>query len=170
MLLARWHVDSAFACYPDFRSQTGGVLMIHPAGGGIASSSTKQKLNTRSSTMAELVAVDDFLSKILWCKNFLVDQGIPLKTHLYQDNQSSILMCKKGRDVLGKRTRAMNIRYFAIKDNVDKGYLKVIHLGTNEMLGDFFTKPLQDKKFVEFRDLILGRSPVEISAGEIGTQ
>ena len=120
--------------------------------------------------MAELVAVDDFLSKILWCKNFLVDQGIPLETHLYQDNQSSILMCKKGQDVLGKRTRAMNIRYFAIKDNVDKGYLKVIHLGTNEMLGDFFTKPLQGKKFMEFRDLILSRTPVETSAGKIGAQ
>lgn len=79
-------------------------------------------------------------------------------------------MCKKGQDVLGKRTRAMNIWYFAIKDNVDKGYLKVIHLGTNEMLGDFFAKPLQGKKFMDFRDIILGRNPVETSAGKIGAQ
>ena len=97
MSLARWHIDSSFACHPDFRSQSGGVLLIHPAGGGIASGSTKQELNTRSSTMAELVAVDDFLSKILWCKNFLMDQGISLETHVFQDNQSSILMCNKGR-------------------------------------------------------------------------
>ena len=64
----------------------------------------------------------------------------------------------------------MNIRYFTIKDNVDKGYLKVIHLGTNEMLGDFFTKPLQGKKCMQFRDIILGRTPVETSAGKIGAQ
>ena len=65
-------------------------------------------------------------------------------------------MCKKGREVLSKRTRAMNVRYFAVKDNIEKGFLKVMHLGTNEMLGDFFTKPLQGTKFKAFRDLILG--------------
>ena len=43
---------------------------MHPGGGGIAAGSVKQKLNTRSSTMAELVAVDDFLSKVLWVRNF----------------------------------------------------------------------------------------------------
>ena len=60
MSIARWNIDSSFACHPDFRSQSGGVFLIHPDGRGIASSSTKQKLNTRSSTMSELVAVDNF--------------------------------------------------------------------------------------------------------------
>ena len=63
----------------------------------------------------------------------------------------------------------MDIRYFAIKDNVDKGFLKVLHVVTNEMLGDFFTKPLQGKKFLEFRDIILGRIPVETSTDGVGT-
>ena len=44
--IARWHIDSAFACHPDFRSQSGGVLLIHPGGGGIVAGSVKQKLNT----------------------------------------------------------------------------------------------------------------------------
>ena len=137
MSLARWHIDSSFACHPDFRSQSGSVLLMHPGGGGMASGSTRQKLNTRSSTMSELVAVDDFLSKILWVRSFLSDQGIDLETHLYQDNRSTILMCNKGREVLSKRTRAMDVRYFAIKDNIEKGYLRVMHVGTSEMLGDF---------------------------------
>ena len=138
--------------------------MMHPGGGGIASGSTRQKLNTRSSTMSELVAVDDFLSKILWVRSFLSDQGIDLETHLYQDNRSTILMCNKGREVLSKRTRAMDVRYFAIKDNIEKGYLKVMHLGTSEMLGDYFTKPLQGSKFIGFRNLILGKIPPRESA------
>ena len=79
-------------------------------------------------------------------------------------------MCKKGREVLSKRTRAMNVRYFAVKDNIDKGYLKVLHLGTNEMLGDFFTKPLQGKKFQDFRNLILGNTVVGASANSAGAQ
>ena len=144
--------------------------MMHPGGGGIASGSTKQKLNTQSSTMAELVAVDDFLSKVLWVRNFLDAQGIPVESQVFQDNESTILMCKKGREVLSKRTRAMNVRYFAVKDNIDKGYLKVLHLGTNEMLGNFFTKPLQGKKFREFRDLILGDIVREAGAKSAGAQ
>ena len=44
--IARWHIDSAFACHPDFWSQSGGVLLMHPGGSGIAAGSVKQKLNT----------------------------------------------------------------------------------------------------------------------------
>ena len=35
------------------------------------SSSMKQKLNTRSSTESEIIVVDDFMSSILWTRNFL---------------------------------------------------------------------------------------------------
>ena len=77
---------------------------MHPGGGGVASGSTKQKLNTRSLTISELVAVDDFLSKNLWVRNFLSEQGVDVTTNLYQDNQFRILMCKKGRECLSKQT------------------------------------------------------------------
>ena len=85
------------------------------------------------------------------------------ENNLYQDNESCILMANKGREVLSKRTRAMNVRYFAIKDSIEKGLLKIFHLPTNRMLGDFFTKPLQGKRFYEFRNLILG---VPVSSGD----
>ena len=73
---------------------------MHPGGGGIAAGSVKQKLNVRSSTMAELVAVDDFLSKVLWVRSFLQEQGIDVESNVFQDNQSCILMGKKGREIL----------------------------------------------------------------------
>lgn len=115
--------------------------------------------------MSDLVAVDNFLSKILWVRNFLSEERVDLDTHVYQDNRSTILMCKKGRKVLSKRTCTMHVRYFAIKDNIEKGYLKVMHLGTHEMLSDFFTKPLQGSKFRDFRNLILGKIGPRDSAG-----
>ena len=46
------------------RSHTG--LMYTLGKGGIVGESTKQKVNTRNSTEAELVAVDDEISKIIW--------------------------------------------------------------------------------------------------------
>ena len=55
-----WYVDAAFAVHNDFRSHTGATMTM--GGGSITSFSTKQKLNTRSSTEAELVAVDDAMS------------------------------------------------------------------------------------------------------------
>ena len=79
-------------------------------------------------------------------------------------------MCRKGREILSKRTRAMNTRYFAVKDNIEKGFLRVMHLGTHEMLGDFFTKPLQGSKFKEFRDLIFGNIGSGSSAESVGGQ
>ena len=98
---------------------------MHKSGGGMASGSTKQKINTRSYTTSKLVAADDFLPKIIWVKNFLEAQGIFLDQNvLYQDNQSTMLLEKKGRASCGKRTRTINISYFAIKDCRERGDLK----------------------------------------------
>ena len=62
----------------------------------------------------------------------------------------------KGREVLGKRSRAINKRYFAIKDACDKGELDVEYCPTDNLVGNFLTKPLQGGKFLKFRDLLLG--------------
>ena len=130
---------------------------MHERGGGMASGSMKQKLNTRSSTTSELVAADDFLPNIIWVENFLKIQGISLDQNvLYQYNQSAMLLEKKGRASCGKRTPTLNIRYFAIKDCWDRGELKIEYLPTDVMAGDFMTKPLQREKFRKFRKLILG--------------
>jgi hypothetical protein len=39
---------------------------------------------------------------------------------------------------------------------VEKGNAQIEHCGTDNMVGDFFTKPLQGKKFQRFRNDILG--------------
>ena len=48
-------VDVAFAVYPNMRSHACNIMTVGP--GAFYASSTKQKLDTRSSTEAELVAV-----------------------------------------------------------------------------------------------------------------
>jgi hypothetical protein len=61
-----WYVDTAYAVYTDMRSYTGSTFSLGK--GMIISDSTKQKVNSRSSTEAELIGVDDRISKILWAK------------------------------------------------------------------------------------------------------
>jgi hypothetical protein len=85
------------------------------------SSSTRQKLNTKSSTEAELVGVDDGMGLIIWTQNFLQEQQFKINDNIvYQDNQSAILLERNGRGSSGRRTRHINIRYFFITDRVKK--------------------------------------------------
>jgi hypothetical protein len=64
-----------------------------------------QKLNTKSSTEAELVGADDVMPQALWTLCFLEAQGYKIDDNvLCQDNKSSILLETNGRGSSGKRT------------------------------------------------------------------
>ena len=117
----------------------------------------KQKLNVRSSTESELVGVDDAATMILWTRLFMEAQGYDIdKNIIYQDNKSAILLETNGKKSSSKRTRALNIRYFFITDQVEKGNAEIQYCPTDTMVGDYFTKPLQGEKFRKFRADILG--------------
>ena len=75
----KWHVDAAFAVHKDYKSHTRATLLVL-AKGIICFVSTKQKVNTRSLTEAQLVSVDDILSKVLWKKLFIEAQGHKVTT------------------------------------------------------------------------------------------
>jgi len=118
--------------------------------------SIKQKINTRSSTETELVAVDDFVPQILWTNLFMEAQGYKTQdTVLHQDNQSTILLEKNGTASSSKRTKHIHCRYYFITDRINSGDLSVQYCPTGDMIGDFFTKPLQGQLFIKFRRLIM---------------
>ena len=119
--------------------------------------STKQKLNTRSSTETEVVAVDDLMPAILWTRLFLEAQGYGVTENIiYQDNQAAILLEKNGKASSGKRTKHINMRYFFVTDRIVKRDASARWCPTGDMTGDFLTKPLQGALFRKFRDLIMG--------------
>jgi hypothetical protein len=74
---------------------------------------------------------------------------------IYQDNKSAILLENNGKLSSTSRTKHINIRYFFIKDCIKCKEVKIKFCGTNDMWADFYTKPLQGKKFIEFRKTIL---------------
>ena len=91
------------------RSHTGVVMTL--GRGTTYSASTKQKLNMKSSTEAELVAIDDAMAQVLWTRNFLVAQGeyVPTTT-IYQDNKNTILSAENGKQSSSRQTRHLNVR------------------------------------------------------------
>ena len=62
----RWWVDSSYAIHLDMRSHSGIYMILDK--GTTYTTSSKQKLNTKSSTEAELVAIDDSMGQVLWTR------------------------------------------------------------------------------------------------------
>ena len=159
----QWYIDAAFAVHNGMKSHTGAVMTMGT--GAAKSQSNKQKLNTKSSTESEFVGVDDVISQVIWTRYFLEAPNETIHDNIvYQDNQSAIKLEKNGTKSSGKRTRHINIRYFFVTDRISADELNVEYCPTLEMLGDYFTKPLQGSLFRKFRNTILGINEADIPA------
>ena len=148
-------VDVAYAVHHDMRSHTGGGLSL--GRGLIHAKSSKQKLNTKSSTESEVVGASDYLPYLIWMQNFMAAQGFEFKRNIfYQDNQSAMRLERNGRQSCGQKSRHIDIRYFFIKDRIKSGNIDLQYCPTEVMLADFFTKPLQGKQFKLLRSAVMG--------------
>ena len=78
-------------------------------------------------------------------------------------------MEKNGTQSCGDKSRHINIRYFFIKDVIQRENIDIVHCPTELMIADFFTKPLQGKLFRKLRDFIMGLTD-DISEERVGKQ
>jgi hypothetical protein len=155
-----WYVNAYFAVHPNMCSHTGGGLTM--GRGFLIVSSTKQKLNTRSSTENELVGVDDMMPIIVWSHYLLIAQVYGVTQNLLlQDNKSSMLLEKNGKASSGKHTGHINIRYFFITDRVNMKEVEIEWCPTKEMVADFMTKPLQGSHLRRLCNLIMGMASIK---------
>ena len=116
-----WNIVASFAVHPDCKSHTGTCLTL--GHGSILSILAKQNINTKSSTEAELVGVDDAMTFVMWMKNFfesqvrLVDMNSPLKpmgsdVTIEQDNTGAIQLERNGWKSSSKRTKHISVHTF----------------------------------------------------------
>ena len=155
------YIDASHAPNDDAKGQTGECISM---GTGILhGNSTKQKINTKSSTETELVGASDYLPYALWFLYFMDQQGYSVKRKIFkQDNQSTVKLLKNGKNSTGKQSRHINIRYFWITDRLKQEDIQVEYCPTGLMLADFFTKPLQGSLFRKMRDVVQGVESIEI--------
>jgi hypothetical protein len=111
--------------------------------GIVFANSTEQKLVAKSSTDAEFITLSDSASPAIWSRNYFIEQDYPqLPAIIYQDNTSSIYLALKGQSD-SKKTKHIAVRYFFLKNYVEKSQLKIVYVQTSKMLADMLTKSLQ---------------------------
>ena len=157
--IMRSYIDGAHGAHDDMRGHAGGGVTL--GRGCVMSKSRKLKLNTKSSTETEVVAHSDLITEPIWGNKFMKSQGYELALTSYQDNMSAMKLEKNGRRSCGKKSKHIDIRYFFVKDYIDRGEIKLEYCPTEMMLADFFTKPLQGALFRKMRAVILGHITVD---------
>ena len=148
------YIDAAFGTHSDGKSHSGGTIFIGNA--CVLAMSKKQKIVTKDSTEAELVALSDLISIVEKCDEFMREQGmrnmmIPL---ILQDNMSTISLVTKGG---GKpRTKHLRVRQYLIKEKISDKELNIVYTPTTRMLADTMTKPARGEQFSWMVGRIMG--------------
>ena len=68
---------------------------------------------------------------------------------------------QNGRKSCGQKSRHIDIRYFFMKDRVETEGIKIVYCPTEQMLADFFTKPLQGALFNKFKRVLMGQAHID---------
>jgi hypothetical protein len=151
----------------DRKSTTGSLIKI--AGGPIYWRSTKQGSVSLSTTEAEYIAASETAKNVIMTRGILEEMAITEPDFAFPlliDNTGAIAV--SGGEKVTRNARHIDIRYHHIRDLIAKGLIEVLHISSNQMAADGFTKALPEPKFKEFRDLIgvSGQIEPEIDGGD----
>ena len=150
------YVDAAFGTHTDGKSHTGMVVVLGNA--LVAAKSTKQRIVSRNSTEAELIALSDRIDDVLWIYDFVKSLGYELPPPtVYEDNASTLHMVTEGGGQ--SSTRHLRARQYYIKEKNDNQVIKVQYMCTIAMLADLLTKPVGNARFRELARSITHSGP-----------
>jgi hypothetical protein len=156
LVMELW-IECSFAVHNNMQSHTGSTMSMGT--GSIWSSSIMQKQNTRRSTEAELVSVNDIMPQILGTRYFLIHEGLNIgPSRILQNNKNAILLEENRMASSFKRTCHIHIKFCLVTYQIHLNNLSIEHSPTKSVVADFFTKPLQGSAFYEFKKLIMGLS------------
>ena len=153
-------VDSDWANDTNTRKSVSGIVLMM-AGAAVIYKTILQKTIAMSSTEAEFYALADAGKLTLYLRSVLEDLNIEQidATPIYEDNQGCRLMATANKPT--RRTRHIDIKYFAILDWVNRDLIDVKEIGTSDNAADNLTKANSKTLFYRHADTIMGkRRPV----------
>jgi hypothetical protein len=106
-------------------------------------------------TEAEYIAASETAKNVIPTRGILeeldvVEPGFTFP--LLIDNTGAIAV--SGGEKVTRNARHIDIRYHHVRDLVANGVIEVLHVSSNKMAADGFTKALPEPAFKEFREMI----------------
>ncbi|GJT60732.1 retrovirus-related pol polyprotein from transposon TNT 1-94 [Tanacetum coccineum] len=142
-LIAYSDADHA-GCKDDCKSTSGGLQFL---GENLVSwSSKKQDCIAMSTAEAKYVSLFACCAQVIWMRTQLLDYGYKYnRVLMYCDSKSAIsISCNP---VQHSKTKHIDIRYYFIKEHVEKGTVELYFVRTEYQLADLFTKALPKDRF-----------------------
>ncbi|KAI5116724.1 hypothetical protein M0805_004183, partial [Coniferiporia weirii] len=113
-----------------------------------------QLLVTLSTTEAEYISAVMAGQEILWLCNLLTEFGYSFDhaSTLFVDNQSAIQVANNPEH--RGRMKHLDLRFYWLRDQVEAGALRLVHMRTADMPADLLTKSLGRNKVQDLRGLV----------------
>lgn len=154
------YTDADWGGCPDTCRSTSGYCVF--LGDNLISWSAKrQPTLSKSSAEAEYRGVANVVSESCWVRNLLLELGFPISkaTLIYCDNVSAIYL--SSNPVQHQRTKHIEMDIHFVREKVQRGEVRVLHVPSRYQLADIFTKSLPRVLFDDFRhSLNIRKSPV----------
>ena len=143
-LQLRAYADAAFNITADGRSHYGYVVTLGRA--LICTKGGRVKTIVRSSTEAEITAVNEVVSDLLWCCDILEELGYDQKPMpILEDNQSCITMLQQEPRNFQSKSKHVRVKWAFFRQEHSKRTLFLKYCPTADMVADLLTKPLGGK-------------------------
>ncbi|KAK9078446.1 hypothetical protein SSX86_002503 [Deinandra increscens subsp. villosa] len=158
------YTDADWVGCPDTRRSTSGYC-VYFGSNLISWSSKRQTTISRSSAEAEYRGVANVVAELCWIRNLLLELHRPLTraSIVYCDNISAIYL--SGNPVQHQRTKHIELDIHFVREQVQRGMVRVLHVPSRFQIADIFTKGLPRVLFEDFRSSLSLRSPPASTAG-----
>jgi hypothetical protein len=116
--------------------------------------SKKQKSVAQSSADSEYMALAETIKETIWFRSWIYEVlGERICCTIKCDNQAAIRL--SDNDSIHDRSKHIGLRYPLVRDNVQKGRIRIGWVGSQEQQADILTKALGTKVFIRLRDILL---------------
>nr|GEZ16086.1 ribonuclease H-like domain-containing protein [Tanacetum cinerariifolium] len=152
------YTDADWAGCPSTRRSTSRYCVF--LGDNLLSwSSKRQHTISRSSAEAEYHGVANVVVETAWLHNLLRELHSPVSTAtlVYCDNVSDVYL--SANPIQHQRTKHIEIDIHFVRDMVQSGHIRVLHVPSRYQYADIFIKGLPTALFEDFRSSLSVRLP-----------